>query len=83
MKLIENNYLMDTIKEFTAENFKPLVVLLTSIITAHSPVHAFLDYDWREWMPFLEVLKTILASVAIIVSSIILVLNYFKKKKNV
>mgnify|MGYP001570764289 CR=1 FL=1 len=71
--------LLQTLKEFTAENFKPLVVMLTSIITAHSPMLLFIN--WTDWLPFLEVLKSSISTIAIIISSIILILNYLKKRK--
>ena len=73
------NLLLQTIKEFTVENFKPLVVMLTSIITAHSPI---LFINWTNWLPFLEVLKSSISTIAIIISSIILILNYLKKKND-
>lgn len=81
LEQLDNNSVLVVTKEFLMENFKPLVVLVTSLITAHSPVHSFLDYNWHEWLPFLEVLKTVFSIGAILVSTLVLVLNYFKKMK--
>ncbi len=72
--------LLQTIKEFTVENFNPLVIMLTSIITAHTPMLLFIN--WNDWLPFIEVLKSSISTIAILISSIILILNYLKKKND-
>jgi len=81
MEHITQTPVLDSIKEFAVENFKVLILLISSIATAHGPVPEFLEYDWSEWMPFLEVLKTVFSIIGVIVSVIMLILNY-KRKKN-
>lgn len=82
MEHITSHPLFDTAKEFALENLKPLIVIIISIITAHGPLPIFLQISWIDWMPFLEVLKTLISTIAITISTIILILNYLKKKKN-
>jgi hypothetical protein len=62
---------------FLVENFKMLVILVTSMVTAHTPLDNFLHYDWSNWLPFLEVLKTI---ISILVMSITAWMMYRKNK---
>lgn len=82
MEHLHTNDVISTIGEFIMENAKSLIVLITSLIAAHSPIHTFLHYNWSEWMPFLEVMKNIISTMAIIISSGLLILNYLKKRNN-
>jgi hypothetical protein len=80
MEHIHTPSVLNILNDYLVENFKPLVLLILSMVTAHSPINNILHYDWLLWMPFLEVVKTILSMIAIIVSITMLILNYLKKK---
>jgi hypothetical protein len=82
MEQLHTPSVLNILNDYLVENFKPLVLLIVSVITAHSPVDNILHYDWLIWMPFLEVVKTILSMIAIVVSIIMFFLNYYKKKNS-
>jgi hypothetical protein len=77
---MENVAKFETIREIVVDNLKPLLVIVMSLFTAHIPIHEFLHYNWSEWMPFLEVAKTTISTFALIVSMIVLILNYLRKR---
>lgn len=80
MEHINTNSVISIGVDYLAENMKTLSVLFISIVTAYSPMEIFLHYDWAEWLPFLEVVKTGVSILAAIAATTLLILNYFKKK---
>lgn len=60
---------INPVYSFIVENFKLLMVMITSMVTAHTPVDNFLQYDWNKWIPFLEVLKTVLSVIVMVITA--------------